>query len=358
MINNTKLSNVLVSYCIDVQPGDVVQINTSTNALPLVEKIYENILKNGGHAIIKFNFQNQKEIFYENANNQQLDYISPIDIAEAEVIDKVIMIRAQENIITKIYPEKEKRRSSAFEHINKKTKSDRWVLTLYPTNGYAQAGNMTMHEFETFYESALFLNKEDPIDEWLKVGKKQKKSISLFNGADKISIKSNLIDLCFSIKNRIFINSDGKQNMPSGEIYTSPIEESVNGYFESDLPNTKYGTEISGVKLYFKDGKLIDYDAKKGKSELDALLARDSGAKIIGEFGIGCNYGINRCINNILFDEKIGGTIHLALGQAYESAGGKNKSGIHLDLISDMIIGEGIITVDNKIIYKNGHFII
>lgn len=358
MINNAKLSEVLVSYCIDVKPGDVVQINSNTNTLPLVEKLYENTLKKGGHPIVKFNFQNQKEIFYENANDCQLDYISPIDIAEAEVVDKVIMIRSQENIITKLYPEKEKRRSSALEQINNKTKNHRWVLTLYPTNAYAQAGNMTMHEFENFYESALFLNKDNPIEEWIKIGEKQSKYISLFEGADKVNIKSKLIDLNFSIKGRKFINSDGKQNMPSGEIYTSPIEESIDGYFESDLSNTKYGTEISGVKLHFKDGKLINYNANKGIHELDTLLIRDKGAKIIGEFGVGCNYGITRCINNILFDEKIGGTIHLALGHAYESAGGKNKSGIHLDLISDMIKNEGIISIDNKVIYKNGYFII
>lgn len=358
MINCAKLSEILVSYCIDVQERDVVEVNANINALPLVEKLYEYILIKGGHPVVKFNFQNQKEIFYENAVDHQLDYISPIDIAESEVVDKVIIIRSQDNIITKIYPEKEKRRSIAFERINKKTKSNRWVLTLYPTNAYAQAANMTMNEFETFYENALFLNKENPIDEWINIGKQQQKYIALFNGANKISIKSSLIDLCFSIKERNFINSDGKQNMPSGEIYTSPIEESINGYYESDLPNTKYGTEISGVKLYYEDGKLINYDAKKGKQELDTLLARDLGAKIIGEFGIGCNYGINKCINNILFDEKIGGTIHLALGQAYESAGGKNKSGIHLDLISDMIKGDGIISIDDKVIYKNGHFIV
>lgn len=357
MIACEKLADILVSYCVDVREKELVVVNSTTTALPLVEQIYVKILQAGGYPKINLGFQNQKELFYENAIHHQLEYISPMEIAEAEKVDKIIAIRSQENTVLKSFYKEEKIRAKFTQLLNEKSKHARWVLTLFPTNAYAQSAGMTLREFEKFYTESLFLNFQSPVEKWKKIGTEQEEFMKFFKNATNIHLKSDLIDLQFDIKGRIFINSDGKQNMPSGEIYTSPVENSVNGYFSSTVPNTKYGSEIMGVKLEFKDGKVVKFSAEKGEELLGELLNRDHGAKFVGEFGIGCNYGIRRYIKNILFDEKIGGTIHIALGQGYEKVGGVNKSSVHLDLISEMKKNKGEIEVDGETVYKNGNFL-
>lgn len=358
VFNLHKFADLIVNYCLEVQPKQTIQINADVAAIHFVEELYKEILLSGGYPILELMNTNFTEIFYKNASEDQLGYISPISLFKAKNIDSIIEIRSQPN--TKAFANldmtKQRIRRNALLPLNEEIDKKRWVLTLFPTEGYAQEAEMSMIEFNAFISSALFLDTKNPKEAWINLSKQQERYIGMINKFNEIHIRGENIDLIFSVEGRKWINSDGKRNMPSGEIYTSPIEDSFNGYFTSTIPNNKYGKEINNVRLEFSNGKIIKIKTDKNKDFLDGLLSTDDGAKIIGEFGIGLNYGIKQKVNNILFDEKIGGTIHLALGKAYEIAGGKNKSNIHLDLVADLRkFGE--ITYDNNLLYKNGYFL-
>ena len=358
MINYQKLASLLVNYCLEVKPNQRVLINADIIAVPLVEEIYRELLFAGSFPVIELSNSTFSEIFYTHANNEQLTNISPISMVKVKHIDSTINIRSQVNIkaLANIDINKQKIRINALSEVNKEFAKKRWVLTLFPTEGYAQEAEMSLKKFSLFVSDALFLNKDNPIDSWVNLSKTQQEYINKISNTDMIHIKGDNIDLRFSIKGRSWINSDGKQNMPSGEIYTTPIEDSINGYFMSSIPNNKYGKEIDIIFLEFKDGKLCKINAQRNETYLVNLLETDEGAKVIGEFGIGLNYGIQQPIKNILFDEKIGGTIHIALGNAYKSTGGKNESSIHLDLIADLR-DSGEIMFDGKTLYEKGKFL-
>lgn len=358
MYNYEKFASLLVNYCLEVKPKQTVLVNADVVAVQLVEEIYKQLLIVGAFPIIELSDSNFIELFYIYANDEQLKYISPISMFQAKHIDSNIVIRCQVNTkaSANIDMEKQKIRRNALSELNQEFAKMRWILTLFPTEGYAQEAEMSLREFSIFCSNALFLNTEDPIKAWVELSNAQQKHIDRIKDTDRVHIKSDSIDITFSIKGREWINSDGKQNMPSGEIYTTPIEDSIDGYFMSSFLNNKYGKEIDGVYLEFKNGKLCTVKANKNEDYLINLLDTDNGAKIIGEFGIGLNYGITKPIKNILFDEKIGGTVHIALGQAHEKTGGKNKSNIHLDLIADLK-KSGEIEFDGKLLYRNGRFL-
>ncbi len=360
MLDYKKFGSLLVNYCLEVKPKQRILVNADVSAVLLVEEIYKQILIAGAFPEIEFSNSTFTELFYNHANNEQLTTISPISIFRAKNIDSVISIRSQINTKTlaNIDMEKYKIRntSPALIEIDRVLNKKKWVLTLFPTEGYAQEAEMSFRDFSEFVSDALFLNSENPTREWIKLSKDQQKIIDKIEKTDKVHIKSENVDIKFSINGRSWINSDGKQNMPSGEIYTTPIEDSINGYFRSSFPNNKYGKEIDDIFLEFKNGKLHEIKATKNDDFLSKLLDTDNGAKVVGEFGIGLNYGIKRPIKNILFDEKIGGTVHIALGQSHEKTGGKNKSNIHLDLIADLRNSSEIL-FDDKLLYSNGQFL-
>jgi len=358
-MNYDRFASLLVNYCLDVQPKQTISVNADIVAIELVEEIYKYILISGAYPQIDLSNSIFTELFYEHANKDQLEHVSPISIFKTKNIDSTISIRSQTNTkaLSNICTDKQQKRMNALKDLNQEISHKRWVLTLFPTTGYAQDAGMSLRDFTSFVSNALFLNKSDPVLSWKKLSENQEKYIEKIKHSEKVQIKSNEIDISFCIQNRNWINSDGKQNMPSGEIYTTPIEDSLNGYYYSSLSNSKYNKEINGVYIEFKNGNIVKIKAEKNEEYLVKLLETDEGAKTIGEFGIGLNYGINKPINNILFDEKIGGTVHIALGQSHEKTGGKNKSGIHLDLIADLNKDSEII-FDNKIFYKNGKFVL
>lgn len=360
MLNYELFASLLINYCLEIKPKQTVLVNADVVAVPLVEEIYKQLLIVGAFPEIELSNTNFTELFYKYSNDEQLKYVSPISMFRAKHIDSSLLIRSQVNTkaLANIDMGKYRIRSNSNTvfQLNQETGKKRWVLTLFPTEGYAQEADMSLREFSTFVSDALFLNTENPIESWVKLSNDQEKHIDKIKEKDKVHIKSKNINITFSTKTRLWINSDGRQNMPSGEIYTTPIEDSINGYFMSSFPNNKYGKEIDGVFLEFKEGKLSKVKADKNEDHLIKLLDTDNGAKIIGEFGIGLNYGITKGIKNILFDEKIGGTVHIALGQAHEKTGGENKSSIHLDIIADLR-NSGEILFDGKLMYRNGRFL-
>jgi aminopeptidase len=233
----------------------------------------------------------------------------------------------------------------------------RWCGTLYPTSGYAQEANMSLHDFEEFVYDVCFLNDPDPIARWKELSEQQQHFVDWLVGREHVHLLANGTDLTLSIKDRIFINSDGKRNFPSGEFFTGPIENSVNGVVQFDIPTTYDGRAVEGVRLVFKDGKVIEASAQQGNDFLQQMLELDEGARYLGEFAFGNNLRVNRPTRNILFDEKMGGTVHMALGASYPETGGLNNSALHWDMICDLRTA-GEVWIDDILFLKDGKVLI
>ncbi|MCS6910932.1 MAG: aminopeptidase, partial [Anaerolineales bacterium] len=228
----------------------------------------------------------------------------------------------------------------------------RWVLTQFPTQALAQEAEMSLADYEDFVYGAGLLDQPDPVALWREEGARQQRLIQWLAGRESVVLKGTNIDLRLSIKGRKFIGADGKYNFPDGEIFTGPVEDSVNGWVRFRYPAIYGGQEVTDIELWFEDGKVVKEQASKNRELLTALLDTDAGARYLGEWGIGTNYGIRRFTKNMLFDEKMGGTIHLAVGASYPETGGNNESGLHWDMLCDM--AESEITVDGEVFYRNG----
>lgn len=358
-----KYANLLVHYCLDIQPGNRLFIRSTTLAEPLVREVYRLALRAGAHVEVDLGFREQNRIFYLEAGEEQLNYVSPFYQHAIEVFDAYLYIRAPFNLREEHSADPEKVKQ--YREANKKvsniyfqrtaTRELKRNLCQYPTLASAQNAGMSLEEYEAFVYGACKLFDDDPIQRWLDVRAFQHQIVDLLNAKSKIRYKGKNIDISFSTEGRTWINSDGQTNMPSGEVYTSPVEDSVNGVAHFSYPAVYMGQEVEGVTLWVKDGYIEKWEAEKGKDFLDEIF-QTPGARRFGEAAIGTNYNINRFTKNILFDEKIGGTIHMAVGQSYFQTGGKNESSIHWDMIGDMTNG-GEIFADDEKIYENGQFL-
>jgi aminopeptidase len=231
----------------------------------------------------------------------------------------------------------------------------RWVVTLFPTDAFAQDAEMGTKEFEDYIYATTYSDTKDPVKEWNRIHDEQQRIVDHMKGKKQVVVKGPNVDLNLSIEGRTFINSDGQRNMPSGEVFTSPVEDSAEGWIRFTYPAVTRGREVNGIELHFEKGKVVKATAEKNEAFMLSMLDIDEGARYLGEFAMGTNKKINRFIKNILLDEKIGGTIHLALGFGFPEAGAKNKSAIHWDMICDMRQG-GTIHVDDELIYDSGDF--
>jgi len=358
-----KYADLLVNYCVELQPGEKLYVRSTTLAEPLIREVFRSAVKAGGHVEVDMDFREKNRIFLSEANDEQLQRVSPTYKMAMETFDAYIYIRAPFNLKedNNIPKGRSGVRSKAMKEISKRyfertaTKELKRNLCQYPTIAAAQNAGMSLEEYQEFIFGACNLYTEDPQQAWLNRRKDQQKIVDLLNKKDKVQYKGEGIDITFSTKGRTWINSDGQTNMPSGEVYTTPVEDSVNGVVHFSFPAVYMGQEVEGVTLWVKDGYVEKWEAKRGQAFMDNLL-KTPGARRFGEAAIGTNYNINRFTKNILFDEKIGGTIHMALGQSYFQTGGKNQSAIHWDMIGDMVNG-GQIFADDEMIYENGKFI-
>ena len=361
---HSKYAKLLVQYCLEIQPKDKLYVRSTTLAEPLVREVYRQALRAGAIVEIDLDFREKNRIFLTEAEEHQLSYISPIYKQAMEEFNAYLYIRAPFNLKedTNVPKGKSKIRRKATQPYSKTyfkrtaTSELKRNLCQYPTIAAAQNAGMSLEEYEQFVFGACNLFAEDPQQEWLNRRHDQQKIVDLLNRRDKVQYKGNGIDITFSTKGRTWINSDGQTNMPSGEVYTCPVENSANGVVHFSLPAIYMGQEVEGVTLWVKDGYVEKWEAKRGQDFMDRLLTKTEGARRFGEAAIGTNYNINQFTKNILFDEKIGGTIHMALGQSYFQTGGKNQSAIHWDMIGDMKEG-GAIYADDEKIYENGQFI-
>lgn len=346
-----KLADILVNYSVKVKKGDKVLIRGDELGKPLLLEVYRKVLDAGGNPLLSITFDEMNKIFYDHASKEQLSHTSKIKLYEAKNCDAVIIVHAPANskALSAVSPAKMTMRSRANKPIseiivNKK----KWVLANYPTQALAQDAEMSLEEYENFLFGATNLD-------WAKVEKEQERIKKVLDKGNTIRIVGKDTDLTFSIKGRKGIKCCGGSNMPDGEIFYAPVEDSANGHIYYEFPAIHNGKEVSGVHLGFEKGKVVKATAEKNEEYLFAMLDTDKGARYLGEFGIGTNYGIKRFTRDILFDEKIGGTIHLALGRSYEESGGKNDSAIHWDMIKDLR-HDGAIYLDGKKIQENGKF--
>jgi len=348
-----KLADILVNYSAKVKKGDTVLVRGDELGKPLILEVYRKVIEAGGNPLTSVSFDEMNKIFYDSASKEQLSHTSKIKLYEAKNCDAVIIVHAPANSksLTTVNPAKMTMRSKANKPIseiivNKK----RWVLANYPTQALAQDAEMSIEEYEDFLFNATNLD-------WVKVDREQERIKKVIDKGRTVRIVGKDTDLTFSIKGRKGIKCSGSSNMPDGEIFYAPVEDSANGHIYYEFPAIHGGKEVTGIRLGFEKGKVVKATAEKNEEYLFAMLDTDKGARYLGEFGIGTNYGIKRFTRDILFDEKIGGTVHLALGRSYKESGGKNDSAIHWDMIKELR-EDGALYLDGKRIQENGKFLI
>jgi aminopeptidase len=358
-----KLADLLVNYSVAVKPGQKVAIRGSVYAEPLVRQVYIKTLQAGGFPYVMASFPSLDEEFYRYASEEQLKHVFEPYQLVVDTYDVIITLMADANTkaLSQVDPSKMAMRSRAhsklFEtYLGRAARGElRWTLTLFPTEAHAMDAEMSLGDFEDFVFQACMPDINDPVRYWRKFSARQDKIIDWLKGKRQVHVLGPETDLTLSVEGRTFINCDCHENVPDGEIFTGPIEDSVNGHVYFTYPAIEGGREVSGVRLWFENGKVVKATAEKNEEYLLKMLDTDEGARYVGEFAIGTNEGITRFTRNILYDEKIGGSFHMAVGSGYPETGSKNTSSIHWDMICDLRHG-GQILVDGELLYKDGKF--
>ncbi len=360
-----KLADVLVNYSTSVKPGEWVGILGDVAALPYVRAVYAAVVKAGGNPSLMLSDEAMARTFLRDANDDQIAWLDPMQTLYYDNADVYIRIGAQTNTraLTNIDAKRVQqvaaaRRSWLSTRMQRAAEGKmKWVGTLVPTEAVAQDAGMSIEEYEDFYFGATFVSTGDPVAEWRKLGEMQQKKIDWLKGKRHVRLQGPNIDLELSIDGRIFINASGERNMPDGEIFTGPVEDSVKGWVRYSYPSIVQGRAVEGIELRFEQGKIVHATAAKNEELLHAQINTDAGASYLGEFAIGTNFGIDKFTGQILFDEKIGGTIHTAIGLGYPDTGSKNVSAVHWDMICDMRT-DSTIHVDGELFYKDGTFVV
>ena len=360
-----KLAEVLVDYSVAVKPGDKVVVRGDPAAEPLLSAVYAKVLQAGGFPLMQVNLPEAEEILLRQGSDEQLQHVPESMKLITETYDARISVRATHNTkaLSSVDPARMALRSRSFgdlmKTIMRRSASGelRWVGTIFPTAAYAQDAEMSLGEYEDFVYGACMPDLEDPIGYWLRLAERQGKVIDWLKGKERVHVTGPGTDLTLSIAGRTVVNANGRNNMPSGEVFTGPIEDSVEGHVCFSFPAVHAGREVEGVRLWFENGRVVKATADKNEEFLLATLDTDEGARSVGEFAIGTNEGIRRFTRQILFDEKIGGSFHMALGAGYPETGSKNESAIHWDMICDLRSG-GEIRVDDEPLYRDGKFVI
>jgi len=358
-----NLARALVDYSIAVQPGDWVLVSVNLAALPLAEEVSRRILAAGGKLSLQLESDELTEILLQEASEDVLRWLSPSDQFLFEQVNAIIYLGGASNTcsLSSFAPERvsayQRERGRLRQIRNRRVMTDglRWVYTQFPCQALAQEAGMGLAAYQDFAYAAVYADQPDPVQRWQEISRRQQHWVDWLKGKQWMTLRGPDIDLKFSIADRTFANGAGENNLPDGEIFTGPVEDSVNGWVRFTYPAIFNGRSVEGVELRFEGGEVISAQADKDDAFLQMMLNSDAGARRLGEFAIGTNYAIDRFTRNILYDEKIGGTIHLALGNGYPETGSQNQSNIHWDMICDLR-QESEISVDGELLYKNGVF--
>lgn len=359
------LAQILVHYSTRVREGDVCVIQSTSAAEVLVQAIYEEVLRAGGLPVMQLTTDGAAAAFFDLASDAQLDWVAPPSQWAAEHADVRIAVMADENTraLSQADPKQQARaqrarkdlletsmrRSAAGEH--------RWALTLFPTHAYAAEAGMSLRDYEAFYYAACLANDGEPLTAWRRQSEEVKRLTEWAQGKQEVRITGPGTDITLGVAGRTWIACAGEHNMPDGEFFTGPLEDSVNGEVAFSFPASYGGREVAGVRFRFQDGRVVDASADRGEEFLIEMLDTDEGSRVLGELGIGTNYGIATGTKEILLDEKIGGTVHMAIGMSYPETGGVNSSAVHWDMVCDLRHG-GAIEVDGVALQRDGRFLV
>ncbi len=356
------MAAVIVDYSVRVRPGQLVLVAAEPSGLNLARAVYRRALAAQAHPCVRTLLPDLEALLLREGSEAQAGYISDIDRLELERIDARVVIRAPDNTraLAGVDPARlalvRRARQPLFRRLlERKARGElATCLTQYPTAAAAQEAGMSLEDYEEFVFRACFCDREDPIQAWQELSREQQQYVDFLNTAQTIVVEAPDTELRLSVVGRKWVNSDGRANFPSGEVFTGPVEDSVEGHIRFDVPTTYSGHDIEGIELRFRAGRVVEARAERGTDFLISTLDTDFGARVLGEFAFGLNYGIDRPTRNILFDEKIGGTIHLAVGSGYPETGSTNRSAIHWDMIKSMKTGR--VSVDGRPVYENGRF--
>jgi aminopeptidase len=369
----SNLARILVQYSTRVRPRELVAIYAQEPATPLVQELYREILRAGAYPYLLVRsrgltlpgLEDLDYIFFSEATEDQLQHVDLFDKRVIEEFDVWIRVWAQLNTrsLADIAPSRLQRRTQAYAPlIDTWTKRAaeggfRWTIAAYPSLAGAQDAKMSLEQFREYVFRTTLADAADPVAEWNGLAEAQERLVQWLAGKKRVEVKGPDIDLSFAIDGRKFVSCDGKLNMPDGEIFTGPVEDSVSGWARFAFPVIESGHEIVGAEIRLEEGKVVEASAEGGQEFLQSAIRTDPGASYIGEFGIGTNPNVDRFTGEMLFDEKMIGTIHLAVGNGYPETGSKNESSVHLDMLCDMRKG-GEILVDGELFYRSGDFLV
>ncbi len=348
-------AELLCEWCLQVDAGDQVLIAATTLAEPLVRSLHRALLAREAWPLVRIAPPSLAGDFYRFARERHLDSFAPVELAEVQAADAILRIDAPANTraLAGVDPALIARAARGRAPVQRARLARRWCGTVWPTPALAQQAGMSEDGYAAFLRSAMFLDRPDPMGAWNELSSTQARLVDRLAAAREVRIEAEGTDLRLRVDGRTWINSDGRRNMPSGEVFTGPLEDSASGTIRFTVPSSPSGVQVSGVKLTFRAGEVVECEAEQGADYLQAALATDPGARFLGELGIGTNAGIDRATGHILLDEKIAGTVHLALGRSYPETGGRNTSALHWDLVCDLRDG-GRLSADGEAIVQGG----
>jgi aminopeptidase len=359
-----RMAEVLVGYCAGVRRGDLVTLESTTHAAPILRELYRKVLEAGGHPLPRITLEGMSESLLRHGNDEQLAWVNPARADDIETVDVRIAIDAPGNTrrLSNVDPARQARYDRSIERLRNRYLERaaagelRWVLSAFPTEASAQDASMSLPEYEDFVFRAAFLDDPDPVARWQEFGERLDRLAAFLGTKRELRVVAEGTDLRLLTEGRTWIPSNGRENFPDGEVFTGPVEGSVEGEIRFTYPGVFNAREVDDVKLRFEAGEVVEATATRGEDFLRGMIAMDDGARRVGEFAFGLNEAVPMFTRNTLFDEKIGGTVHLALGTAYPETGGLNRSALHWDLVCDLRSGSEVYA-DGELVYRDGRFL-
>jgi aminopeptidase len=360
-----RVADVLVDYSMKVKEEELVTIRGPYVAEPLLLALYQRCLERGAHPMLRATLPQAAPVFYRYAKENQLEYIWETDRWLIENVDVSFMVIADTNTrqLSRVDPAKQATVSRARKDLLKRdleraaAGESRWNLTMFPTEAQAMEAEMSLAEFEELYYSACLIDADDPVGEWKKIAARHKRLIDWMKGRNEVHIEGEGTDITLEVGDRTWLPADGEANFPDGEVFTGPVETATRGHVTFTYPAEYGGQSVEGIRLEFENGRVVEATARKNEEFLIKTLDTDEGARVLGELGIGTNYGIKEFTGSTLLDEKMGGTVHLAVGASYPESGGKNESSVHWDMVCDLRRG-GRVTVDGDTLLEDGELVV
>src|SRR6266566_8585513 len=359
-----RLAELVLDHSLTLEPGRVLRIDANAVAAPLILPLHRGAIERGVHAYATLGLSGLTELLVAHGSDEQISFVSPMALREIDTIDAAITIWSETNTrsFSRADPERRQKQLAARRQISVRGQERiargelRWCGTLCPTDAHAQDADMSLEDYEDFVFRACHVLDDDPVGHWRQVGDRLQARAEELGSVRELRIVGEDTDLTVVVEGRTWRAAYGRQNVPDGEVYTSPIETGVNGTIRFGFPAVFVGREIDDARLVLENGRVVAAEAAGGEEYLRSLLELDEGASGVGEIAFGLNYEIDRFTRNILFDEKIGGTMHMALGMGFEALGGQNRSALHLDLICDLR-REGEVYADGELVWRSGQFL-